>query len=76
MISIVELSAVTTYLRTMFLVLAVSARIGPALAASADKTPTDESAVTAKIDSDRDGTVTLDEAKTAATAKVAGLLIP
>ena len=45
----------------------------PALAATADKTPVDESALMMKIDPDHDGTVTLAEAKTAAAAKFEAL---
>ncbi len=37
--------------------------------AQADTTPTDKSLVMSKIDTDNDGTISLDEAKAAATAK-------
>ncbi|HEY4041750.1 MAG TPA: EF-hand domain-containing protein [Rhodopila sp.] len=43
--------------------------LATASAASADTTPGDKSAVMSKIDTDNDGTISLDEAKKAAVAK-------
>jgi EF hand len=50
------------------LVIATAMGLPPALAA-ADTTPKDDSLVVSKIDTDHDGTVTLAEAKAAASAK-------
>ena len=62
-------------LRLKYLLVGLPLAVGtvPALGAPVDKTPADESTLMMKIDPDHDGTVTLDEAKTAAAAKFEAL---
>jgi Ca2+-binding EF-hand superfamily protein len=56
-------------MRKIHLALLVSALPLAAMAAAPDTTPTDKSAVTSQIDTDNDGTISLDEAKAAAAKK-------